>query len=106
MTHAPSREDIKQVDVRERGEGTISLTWEDDSSPFATFDFTDGDEWQTVSASIDEQPEGSGSVVVGTTGGADLDPIEYLRAEQPDRGRVPADERSIQRSTWITAAEA
>ena len=101
MTHAPSGEDINQVDVRARGEGTISLTWEDDSSPFATFDFTDGDEWQTVSASIDEQPEGSGSVVVGTTGGVDLDSIEFLVAEQPDRVTVPADEVSIQMFSLI-----
>src|SRR5699024_7500180 len=107
MTHAPSGEDIDPVDVRARGEGTVSLTWEDDASPFATLDFSDAEEGQTVSAAIEERPEGSGSVLVATSGGVDLDSLEFLAAgEDPgERVQIPAEQVSVQMFSLIPWVE-
>src|SRR5699024_11576840 len=95
------------VDVRARGEGTVSLTWEEDASPFATFDFSDAEEWQTVSAAIEERPEGSGSVLVATSGGVDLDSLEFLAAgEDPgERVQIPAEQVSVQLFSLIPWVE-
>src|SRR5690625_2059203 len=102
FTHAPTGETIDTVTARGSGEGTISLTWAGADAAFAELEFTGADGWEEVTTTLTEIPEGSGAVVVTTTGGVDLDALTFLASgttepevpvcEDPDAEVSPNDE--------------
>ncbi|KQZ85685.1 glycosyl hydrolase [Microbacterium sp. Root166] len=64
---------ITGVELRAAGEGEVSLHWGDaGAEPFATF-AVDSADWSLASTPLIEVPEGTGRVVVTSTGGVDLD---------------------------------
>ncbi len=85
LTHAPSGEPIDTVTARGSGEGTLSLNWQDET--LASFDFSGDTGWQDVTAALEQAPEGSGAVVVTSTGGVDLDALTF--AASGDSGSEP-----------------
>ncbi|MEE6283344.1 PQQ-dependent sugar dehydrogenase, partial [Georgenia sp. MJ170] len=115
LSHAASGDAIDTVTARGSGEGTISLSWGDAESSFADIEFTGGDGWQDVETALEEIPEGSGSVVVTSTGGVDLDALTFTASGEtpgepgePDEPiTVPADQVSIQMYSlppWVEEA--
>lgn len=68
---------ITGVQLRAKGEGEVSLRWADaDADAFATF-AVDSAEWADVSVPLVTIPEGTGRVVVTSTGGVDLDQFVF-----------------------------
>ncbi|MPV51467.1 TIM barrel protein, partial [Pseudactinotalea sp. HY160] len=86
FTHAPSGEVMDSVTATGTGTGTISLGWNDEPAPFAELAFTGADGWQSVEAALETVPAGSGSLVVTSTGGVDLDSLAF----HSDAGQGPA----------------
>ncbi|MCO7273651.1 PQQ-dependent sugar dehydrogenase [Cellulosimicrobium cellulans] len=80
LVHAPTGEAIDEITVRGSGEGTVTLSWQAEGSesaePLADFAFT-GAGWQDVTKTLGSVPEGSGSIVVTTTGGVDVDQLSF-----------------------------
>src|SRR5690606_16078753 len=173
MTHAPTGDVIDTVTARGAGEGTVSLTWAGEDTPFADIEFTGGEPaertltasstvgqwmadplgaellgeiipedvvdqisdvpledlvelsegafsahalaelveaynnapaapgdggWQDVEVRFTSIPEGSGEVVVTSTGGVDLDYLAFTASgEEPpaENIRIPAEKVSI-----------
>lgn len=95
FTHAPSGDEIDTVTARGRGEGTVSLAWSDEESDenttFAEFEFTDEDDWEEIDTTLEQIPEGSGSVIVTTTGGVDFDSLHFQVSDE----EIPVDQVSI-----------
>lgn len=64
---------ITGVELRASGRGEVSLHWGDaGAEAFATFE-VDSEAWSLVSVPLIDVPEGTGRVVVTSTGGVDLD---------------------------------
>src|SRR5699024_591173 len=90
----------------------ISLTWADDDAPFADIEFTGEEGWVEVTTQLTQIPEGSGSVVVTSTGGVDLDALTFTASgegpgEPGDPIHVPAEQVSIQMYSlppWVEEA--
>ena len=100
LVHAPTGETIDEITVRGNGEGTVTLGWQADGSDaaetLADFAFT-GEGWQDVTQALTGVPEGSGSLVVTTTGGVDVDAISFAAGGGTGGPVVvPVDQVSIQ----------
>lgn len=68
---------ITGAELRAKGAGTVQLRWaEADAEPFATF-AVDSTGWTDVSVPLVTSPEGTGRVVVTSTGGVDLDQFMF-----------------------------
>ncbi|WP_255365164.1 PQQ-dependent sugar dehydrogenase [Cellulosimicrobium sp. I38E] len=105
LVHAPSGEPITEVTVRGRGEGTVSLGWEgadgESTQALADLEFS-GDAWQEVTQTLTDVPEGSGSVVVTSTGGVDVDNLLFAVGDGTGEPvTVPVDQVSIQMFSLI-----
>jgi glucose/arabinose dehydrogenase len=75
---------IDGAEIRGAGHGTIELRWgTPDAEPFATADIA-SDGWSTVPADVTSFPTGTGELFVTSTGGVDLDTIEFLGAGVTD----------------------
>lgn len=87
---------ITGVQVRAKGEGELSLRWADaDADAFATLS-VDSDGWADVSVPLVTIPEGTGRVVVTSTGGVDLDQFVFTTSTGDIRsllGALAADKR-------------
>lgn len=72
---------ITGVELRAMGTGTVSLHWEDASAePFAELSVASAGAWGLVSVPLIDVPEGTGKVVVTSTGGVDLDRFLFTTA--------------------------
>gem|GEM_PF-1133760 len=80
LTHAPSGEPIDLVRALGKGTGSLFLTWDDDTEPFATFDFDDED-WTEVYADIDQPGDGSGRITVSGEGDVDLSILSFFNED-------------------------
>ncbi|GGI46508.1 glucose/arabinose dehydrogenase [Agromyces flavus] len=81
---------ITGVELRTKGEGTVTLTWADaDGEQIAEFD-VDSAEWQDVAVPLTVIPEGTGRVVVTSTGGVDLDQFEFTTSVSDIRSLLAA----------------
>ncbi|MCB7135736.1 TIM barrel protein [Cellulosimicrobium marinum] len=99
LHHAPTGEAINEITVRGSGEGTVSLGWTGEGAeatePLADFEFT-GTGWADVTQWLSEVPEGSGSIVVTSTGGVDVDQLFFTVGEAPvEPVTVPVEQVSI-----------
>ncbi|WP_171467968.1 PQQ-dependent sugar dehydrogenase [Cellulosimicrobium sp. 72-3] len=111
LVHAPTGEAVDEVTVRGSGEGTVTLSWQgagaESSEPLADFAFT-GEGWQDVTQTLSSVPEGTGSVVVTTTGGVDVDAVTFAVGEgSTEPVVVPAEQVSIQMFSlipWVNEA--
>ncbi|MFD4991280.1 TIM barrel protein [Cellulosimicrobium cellulans] len=104
FTHAPTGDAINSVTMIGRGEGTVSLGWVgadgETVDSLAEFRFA-GDTWKDATRTLTEVPEGSGTLVVTSTGGVDVDNLTFGRNVV-----VPADQVSIQLYSlipWVRA---
>ncbi|WP_413451056.1 PQQ-dependent sugar dehydrogenase [Georgenia phoenicis] len=96
--HAATGEVIDTVTARGAGEGTVFLSRGDDETPFAEIEFAGGEGWQEIETRLSTVPEGTGSVVVTSTGGVDLDALTFTASgEEPpvERVLVPAEDVSV-----------
>ncbi|MEE6289332.1 TIM barrel protein [Georgenia sp. MJ173] len=101
LRNAPTGDVIDTVTVRGSGEGTVSLTWGDEESAFANVEFTGEDGWQDVTTTLENIPEGSGSVVVTSTGGVDLDTLTFTASGETGPVRIPVEQVSVQMFSLI-----
>jgi hypothetical protein len=75
---------IDGVEVRGAGAGTIALRWgSPDAEPFATAQIASSG-WSAVAADVTAFPSGTGELFVTSTGGVDLDTLEFLGAGVTD----------------------
>ncbi|MBD5784704.1 TIM barrel protein [Cellulosimicrobium terreum] len=104
FTHAPTGDAINSVTMIGRGEGTVSLGWEgadgETVDSLAEFRFT-GDTWKDLTRTITEVPEGSGTLVVTSTGGVDVDNLTFGKSVI-----VPQEQVSIQLYSLIPWVQA
>ncbi|WP_426309963.1 PQQ-dependent sugar dehydrogenase [Cellulosimicrobium sp. E-16] len=102
--HAPSGEAINRVTVLGRGEGTVTLGWEgaDGTTDESLAELRFASEgWTDVTRTLTSVPEGSGKVVVTSTGGVDVDNVFFGKSVI-----IPADQVSLQMFSlipWVTA---
>ncbi len=69
---------ITGVELRAMGTGQVSLHWGDAAADaFATFNVSSAGAWSLVSTPLIEVPEGTGTIVVTSTGGVDLDRLLF-----------------------------
>jgi glucose/arabinose dehydrogenase len=69
---------VTGVQTRASGAGTLSLRWNTaDAAPFATVEVPAGEGWQTVNTTFTGAPQGSGKLVVTSTGGVDVDSFTF-----------------------------
>ncbi|MFC3688662.1 PQQ-dependent sugar dehydrogenase [Aquipuribacter hungaricus] len=69
---------IDGVEVRASGQGQLALRWgAPDAEPFATVDVASGS-WATVAGDVTAFPQGSGTAYVTSTGGVEVDTLEFL----------------------------
>ncbi|WP_265520478.1 PQQ-dependent sugar dehydrogenase [Oerskovia flava] len=106
FVHAPTGDTIDQVTVRGSGEGTVTLGWADEDGaagePLAQFEFTGEDGWRDVAQTLTSVPEGSGSVVVTSTGGVDVDALTFAVGDgEGEPLTVPVEQVSIQMFSLI-----
>ncbi|WP_338403957.1 TIM barrel protein [Cellulosimicrobium arenosum] len=104
LVHAPTGDPINSVTMIGRGEGTVSLGWTgadgETVDSLAEFRFT-GDEWSDATRTLTEVPEGTGTLVVTSTGGVDVDNLTFGQ-----NVIVPAEQVSIQLYSlipWVAA---
>ncbi|WP_331272451.1 PQQ-dependent sugar dehydrogenase [Motilibacter aurantiacus] len=72
---------ITGAQVKGSGQGTLAFRWGSvDAAPFATAAFGAGEGWKTVNLALTgtSLPTGSGKLFVTSTGGVDVDQIEFL----------------------------
>ncbi|HEX6953505.1 MAG TPA: hypothetical protein VF156_01385, partial [Agromyces sp.] len=81
---------ITGVQLRAKGDGEVSLRWADaDADAFATFE-VDSTEWADVSVPLVTIPEGTGRVVVTSTGGVVLDELVFTTSTGDIRSLLDA----------------
>lgn len=81
---------ITGVELRAKGAGEVTLRWEDaDGDVLGTFD-VDSAAWQEISVPLTVIPEGTGRIVVTSTGGVDLDQFEFTTSVSDIRALLGA----------------
>lgn len=81
---------ITGVELRAKGAGEVTLRWGDaDGDVLGTFD-VDSAAWQEISVPLTVIPEGTGRVVVTSTGGVDLDQFEFTTSVSDIRALLGA----------------
>lgn len=81
---------ITGVELRAKGAGEVTLRWADpDGDVLGTFD-VDSAAWQEISVPLTVIPEGTGRIVVTSTGGVDLDQFEFTTSVSDIRALLGA----------------
>ena len=81
---------ITGVGLRAKGAGEVTLRWGDaDGDVLGTFD-VDSAAWQEISVPLTVIPEGTGRIVVTSTGGVDLDQFEFTTSVSDIRALLGA----------------
>lgn len=81
---------ITGVELRAKGDGEVTLRWGDaDGDVLGTFD-VDSAAWQEISVPLTVIPEGTGRIVVTSTGGVDLDQFEFTTSVSDIRALLGA----------------
>lgn len=81
---------ITGVELRAKGAGEVTLRWGDaDGDVLGTFD-VDSAAWQEISVPLTVIPEGTGRIVVTSTGGVDLDQFEFTTSVSDIRALLGA----------------
>lgn len=81
---------ITGVELRAKGAGEVTLRWGDaDGDVIGTFD-VDSAAWQEISVPLTVIPEGTGRIVVSSTGGVDLDQFEFTTSVSDIRALLGA----------------
>jgi glucose/arabinose dehydrogenase len=81
---------ITGVELRAKGAGEVTLRWGDaDGDVLGTFD-VDSAAWQEISVPLTVIPEGTGRIVVTSTGGVDLDQFEFTTSVSDIRALLDA----------------
>lgn len=81
---------ITGVELRAKGAGEVTLRWGDaDGDVIGTFD-VDSAAWQEISVPLTVIPEGTGRIVVTSTGGVDLDQFEFTTSVSDIRALLGA----------------
>lgn len=81
---------ITGVELRAKGAGEVTMRWGDaDGDVIGTFD-VDSAAWQEISVPLTVIPEGTGRIVVTSTGGVDLDQFEFTTSVSDIRALLGA----------------
>ena len=82
---------VTGVELRAKGAGTVTLHWADaEGEQLAEFDVDSADAWQEVSVPLTVIPEGTGRIVVTSTGGVELDQFEFTTSVSDIRALLDA----------------